>query len=218
MSISHTDTQSPSESHKWRVALGLSLLFILPSVGYVQYGYANSSVLETLSFISASVASLMFAIAFSLGSISYFTGWPNLRHGYQKQIGVTAFWWSAVYTLTLPMLYPELYWYGLPSYVFSADVLLGLSAMTIFAAMVLINSRWVAPYFTKKTIFFILGLGYVGYALLVIRAVFLEFDLWVLWMQTASGLPPGRLLLSIVALSVLLLRVLVAVHKHYRKR
>lgn len=216
--MSDTNTPLPSEKRTWGVALLLSLLFIAPSVWYVQLGYTDSSVLQTFSFISASVASLLFAIAFSLGSISYFTGWPNMRHGYQKQIGITAFWWAVIYTLTLPILHPELYWYGLPTHFFTADVVLGLSAMTIFAAMVLINSRWIAPHVTKKTIFFILGLGYVGYALLVIRAVLLEFDLWVLWMQTVSGLPPGRFILSIIALSVLVFRVIVAFHKQYKKQ
>jgi len=216
--MSDTNTPLPSEKRTWGVALLLSLLFVAPSVWYVQLGYTDSSVLQTFSFISASVASLLFAIAFSLGSISYFTRWPNMRHGYQKKIGITAFWWAVIYMLTLPILYPELYWYGLPTRLFSADVVLGLSAMTIFAAMVLINSRWIAPHVTKETIFFILGLGYVGYALLVIRAVLLEFDLWVLWMQTVSGLPPGRFILSIIALSVLLFRVIVAFHKQYKKQ
>jgi hypothetical protein len=149
-----------------------------------------------------------------MGSISHFAGWPNMRAGFQKQIGIMAFFTSLLYATTLPMLYPDLYWSGLTTHILSADVLLGVGAMSIFTAMVLINSSFLSPYVTKPTIFFVLGLGYVGYALLVIRAILIEYPIWAEWFVNVSGVPPGRLVLSVIALCVLLLRVAVAIDKH----
>lgn len=197
----------------WLVAHALSVVFIIPAIAYVAVGY-DATLLEYVSFIAASTASLLFATALSMGSLSHFIGWPDMRQGYQKQIGILAFWWSLLYAITLPLLYPELYWHGLPDYFYSADVLLGLTAMGIFTAMVLINSSFISPYVSRETIFFVLGLGYVGYALLAIRAIHIEFPLWHTWLITLEGLPPGRLILSLIALGVLSLRVLVAIDKH----
>lgn len=195
------------------MALLLSLLYVLPSWLYAQSAYDATHLVFIISLITASTASLLFATSLSLGSISYFTGWPNMRLGYQKQIGVLAFWYSFVHCITLVVLYPELYGTGLPQHFFSADVLLGLISMTIFAAMVLITTPLLSSRVTKETIGFVLGLGYVGYALLVIRAILIEFPLWLNWYETWSGLPPGRLILSVIALVVLTMRVAVAVDK-----
>lgn len=202
---------------RWLVALALTFVFSLFGLLYVTSGYAGVRTLELISYVAASTASLLFATALSMGSVSHFTGWPNMRAGFQKQIGITAFLVSLLYTATLPILYPELYWTGLPGHFFSIDVLLGVSAMGIFTAMVLINTPLIAPHVNLSTIYLVLGLGYVGYALLVIRAIFLEYPLWVEWFVDVSGLPPGRLLLSSIAFAVLALRVVVAIDKHRQR-
>lgn len=54
----------------------------------------------------------------------------------------------------------------------------------VFAFMVGINSKLIAPYFSWNTIKCILGLGYVEYALLMIRAVLLEWSVWKSWLRT----------------------------------
>ncbi|MEX0910102.1 MAG: hypothetical protein WDZ75_02280, partial [Candidatus Paceibacterota bacterium] len=116
------------------------------------------------------------------------------------------------YGITLLILYPELYASGLIDNLWTADILFGLSAMAIFTAMALINAKPFAPYFDWSTIKFVLGLGFVGYALLVIRAIFIEFDLWVVWLSALEGFPPGRLVLSVIAIGVLLLRISIPIH------
>lgn len=165
------------------------------------------------SFALAAAASFLYAMAFVSGSMSYYIGWPNMRDGYQKQIGITGFWLSFAYSVTLLILYPDFYLYGFFDNVWTWDITLGLSAMAIFGAMTLINSKPVSPYFTWDTIKFVLGLGFVAYALLVIRAIFIEFDLWVYWLTTFEGDIPGRLVLSVVAVAILLLRISVPIHK-----
>lgn len=215
---SGTVTSGPGEAIKWSVALLLALLLTAAAAGYVYIVFGTVSTLMSWSFISAAVASLLFATSFSISSANYYIGFPNARHGYQKQIGVLGFWVSLIYSATLPVLYPEIYWYGLPDNFFTADVLLGLAAMVIFGSMVLINSKPIAPHFSWSTIRFVLGLGYLGYALLVMRAVFIEWDLWEAWLTTFEGFPPGRLVLSIIAIGVLLLRFSVPIHKAFSSK
>lgn len=209
-------TTTITNKTRWLVAIGLSILFVVFAIIYIWVGY-ELSLFQSISFAAASTASLLFATALSMGSFSYFTSWPNMSYGFQKQIGIMAFWWSLFYSITLVVLYPELYWTGLSKHFFSADVLLGLCAMIIFTAMVLTSVSWIASRLSRPTIFFILGLGYVGYALLVIRAILLEFPLWLEWLDLLSGPPPGRLMLSIIAFLVLTLRLASAIDKHRKK-
>lgn len=210
--IQTSEFTASSEYKKWLIAGMIALVLFTFCTGYVALIGVELFSLQALSFISAAVASLLFALALVSSSISYYIGWPNIRWGYQKQIGVLAFWIASLYCLTLVLLFPELYGYGLVHNLFTMDVLLGGAAMTIFATMVAINSKPISPYFSWNTIKFILGLGYVGYALLVIRAVLLEWGLWESWLRTFEGYPPGRLVLSAIALGVLLLRISIPIH------
>lgn len=213
METNNPQTDAPSENKKWLVAATIALLLFVFHVWYVLVFTSATLLLIAVSFALAATSSFMYAIAFSSGSISYYFGWPNMRHGYQKQIGVTAFWFSLAYCITLLMLYPEIYYYGFIENFWTWDIILGLSAMVIFGAMTFINSKLIAPFFSWDTIKFVLGLGFVGYALLVIRAIFIEFDWWVYYLTTFEGDIPGRLVLSAVAVVVLLMRISVPIHK-----
>ncbi len=211
---------TPSERKKWSVAFLLGAVFSVPSILYTLALAEDTDVATSLLFwslVSAATASLLFAASFSMGSLSYFIGWPNMRQGYQKQIGILAFWVALFYCCTLLVLYPETYFYGFLSNFWTADILLGLGAMIIFGGMVVINSKPIAPFFSWDTIKFVLGLGLIGYALLVIRAIFLEWPLWEHWLQTFDSLPPGRFGLSVLACAVLVLRVLVMIHQHWSR-
>lgn len=211
-----TKTQKPagsSDSKKWLVATTIATLLFGFHMVYILNFTSTTLLLIGVSFALAATASFMYALAFASGSVSYYIGWPNMRDGYQKQIGVMAFWLSLAYSVTLLVLYPETYYYGFVENFWTWDITLGLTAMIIFGSMTLINSKPVAPYFTWDTIKFVLGLGFVGYALLVIRAVFIEFDWWVAYLTTFEGDIPGRLVLSVVAVLVLLLRISVTIHK-----
>ncbi len=204
--------KAPSNQWKWSVALFFASVFFGFNFAYVLLFSSTTEVLMATSFALAAAASFLYALAFSSGSVSYYIGWPNMRDGYQKQIGVVAFWLSFAYSITLLILYPDFYLYGFFDNFWSWDITLGLIAMIIFGAMTVINSKWIAPYFSWDTIKFVLGLGFVGYALLVIRAIFIEFDWWIYYLTTFEGDVPGRLVLSVVAFFVLLLRISVPIH------
>lgn len=201
-----------SNRRRWFVALATMLIVALPVYFYLQSAFSTITALHKFSFGAAAIASLMYATAFSMGSISYYTGWPQMRWGYQKQIGLIAYMWSVAYCLTLLVLYPQDYFYGLAANLLTADVMLGVSAMTIFTAMVVVPSKLAAPRVSPETIKFVLGLGFVAYAFLVIRTIELEFDLWWHWIFTLEGYPPGRLVLSVIAFVVLLMRISIPLH------
>ncbi|HMO78186.1 MAG TPA: hypothetical protein PKA42_00975 [Candidatus Paceibacterota bacterium] len=206
-------TVPPSETKKWIVALTIALVLTVISVFYGDLAFPHVEILVAWSMIIASVSSFMLAISLSASSFSYFIGFPNMKDGYQKQIGIVAFWLAFIYCLFLLVLYPETYGYGLADNFFTADVFLGLLAMTILGAMVFINAKPFSQYFSWDTIKFVLGLGFVGYALLVIRAILIEWPLWADWLTTFEGYPPGRLVLSLIAFMVLCLRVCVSIHQ-----
>lgn len=208
-------SELPTETTRWFVALTTLLCFGLLVTGYVfaQRGEAGS--LAAWSLISAAVASLLYATSFSMGIIGYYARWQVSRHGYQKQLGLLAYFCSLFYCGTLLILYPESYHPSRADDLLTLEILLGLCAMDIFTAMALTSVRPIAERLTPETIKFILGLGFIGYALLVIRAIFIEFDLWLQWFSDFEGFPPGRLVLSLIAIIVLLLRASIPFHRRF---
>ncbi len=213
-----TDFTPPKDSTKWLIACLIAGGLLTGSMSYVAFVMPEADLIMALSFSLAASASFMFALSLSASSFSYYFGWPNMKAGYQKQIGVMAYWQALVYSLSLLYLYPELYVYGLRDNIFTPDVVLGTTAMVIFTAMTAINSKWLAPHFTWDTIKFVLGLGFVAYAMLVMRAVFIEWPLWEAWLTTFEGYPPGRLVLSMVAMVVLFMRISIPIHIKFFKK
>lgn len=202
----------PSEGRKWLVALMFAVGYSVPVVAYVWSLTGTLASASAWNAITAGVAGCLLATSLSASSVRYYTGWPDMRLGYQKQIGVLAFWLCVLYCVELLFLQPEMYWYGFWDNLLTPNFFYGLSAMTIFAAMTFANTEFMKQYITWETVKFILGLGFVGYALLVIRAVFLEWPIWAEWLQTLSGLPTTRFALSVLAVSVLLLRLSIPLH------
>jgi len=202
----------PKDSTKWTISVVIAIGLLTGSMLYIPLALPGAPFLQSFSFALAASASFMFAMSLSASSFSYYIGWPNMKDGYQKQIGVTAYWLALAYTFTLPYLYPELYWHGLKDNLFTPDVILGSTAMLIFTIMTAINSKLLSKYFTWDTIKFYLGLGFVAYAMLIMRAVLIEWPLYEEWLMTFKGFPPGRFVLSAVGMGVLFLRLSIPVH------
>jgi hypothetical protein len=208
----------PSESKKWTVTICFAVVYGLLVTLYIQNVYDSNYNLAFLSSLLAATGGFMLATAFSASSLSYFTGWPNMKLGYQKQIGVLAFWLCLFYCFSLPILQPDIYYYGFFENLTTPNFIFGLGAMIIFGLMVAINSKPIAKHFEWPTISFFLNLGFVGYAFLVIRAIFLEWPLWANWLTSFEGFPTNRFILSVLAMVVLLLRLAVIIHKHRHKK
>lgn len=208
----------PSERKKWVVAFTYGVIFFTSAFFYSRIALGPVDTLTHLSVTLAASASLLYAVALSASTFSYYTGWPNLKHGYQKQIGLLAYWLSVLYVFSIAYLYPEIYVYGLVENILTPDIILGATAMFIFTAMTVINAKPVAPYFKFETIKFVLGLGFVAYAMLVMRAVFIEWPLYENWIINPEGLPPGRFVLSVIAMFVLLARLSIPLHLSLTKK
>lgn len=208
----------PSDTKRWLVALTMLFCFGCIVSGYVFAQRGELSSLTAWSVASAAVASLLYATSFSMGILGYYAQWQVSRHGYQKQLGLLAYFCSLFYCCTLLMLYPETYLPGRADELLTTEVLLGISATGIFTGMALTSVPSIARRLTPETIKFILGLGFVGYALLVVRAIFIEFDLWLHWFSTLEGFPPGRLVLSLIAFAVLILRASIPFHRRFARR
>ncbi|MFN3188279.1 MAG: hypothetical protein ACK42D_01920 [Candidatus Paceibacteria bacterium] len=215
----NTDTATtPSNVKKWTVAFGIAF-GALPFIMLYVYGFLGTiSTPVSWTVITAGVAGVLLASSIGAGSVSYYIGWPNLRAGYQKQIGELAFLLCLIYCFQLLWVFPDTYYYGFWENLWTADILLGLSAMSIFGVMILANSPIGKRFLDWEQIKFILGFGFVGYALLVFRAIALEGHIWAEWFVTFDGLPTTRFVLSLLAFLVLLLRASIIVHRKIRPR
>lgn len=205
-------------THGWRVAGLVALMLAVGAGVYVYFLEGTLTTLTAASKVVAGTATLLFALSLGASSISHFTGFPDMRLGYQKYIGVLAFWLAVLYSIMLAASNPERYILGFFENFFTADIALGIIAMGIFASMVFINTKWLAPVFGRRVIFFCFGLGFVAYALLVMRAIWIEWDLWMAWWRAFEGLPPVRIPLAFIATSVLLLRLAVTINRQRKKR
>lgn len=197
-------------THSLFAAFGLYAVFLL---------YA-SLLTGSLSFLSAvmafaGTAAILIGTSFALSGICYFFNFADSKIVYRKYLGVVGYASALTYSILLIFLEPERYMYGWPGELLKPDVLLGLTAMSIFTLMALVSNntaiKLLGPHVWRE----ILHLGYLGYGLLVIRAVYLDHAAWAAWFTAPTPLPPFRLTLSLFACSVILLRAAVAVHKTY---
>lgn len=209
------DTPQPSTRLWWRhssfIALGAALFY----TGYV-FILDGKFDLVSLAKVMAGTANFLFAASFSLSALGYYFNFLDSKIIYRKYLGLLGFFASLIYSLLLPLVRPERYFYGFFENFWSSDVLLGLGSMIIFAVMAIISNnnamqaigpiRWRA----------ILRLGYVAFFLLVLRAYLNNEnpigsdprpEMWAAYFAHPSGLPPVRLFLSFIAMAVIFLRL-----------
>lgn len=176
--------------------------------------------------VMAGTANFLFAASLSLSSFGYFFDFLDSKVVYRKYFGLLGYFSALAYTLLLPIVQPERYWYGFFENFWTSDFLLGLSAMGIFTMMAIIsNDRAmlaIGPVRWRN----LLRLGYVAFFLLVVRAALnqgnaigadLRPEMWGDYLRTFETLPPTRLLFSVVGITVVFLRLAVEFDK-WRKR
>ncbi len=195
--------------------------FALPiALFFMAYVYLYDGSLTTLlswSRVTAGTAAILLGLSLGMGSYAYYSGTP-VHNDLKKQLGHQAFLLSFVYSCMLCVLFPARYWYGLWDNLFTADVALGLIAMCILGAMTFITERPAVTYVGESFAYKFLTMGYIAYALLVMRAVFIEWEIWTAWATHLHSLPPPRIVLSLFAVTILCMRAWVPVHKAYYER
>lgn len=210
----------------------LWLYSIFVMLGIMAFFFYYVSILDgpftLVSFakVMAGTANFLFAASLSLSSLGYFFNFLDSKVVYRKYFGLLGYFAALIYALLLPVLRPERYFFGLPEYFWTSDVLLGLSAMGIFTGMALISNDRAMLAIGPVRWRSLLRLGYVAFFLLVVRAVMNESnpigadpkpEYWMAYLQSFDTLPPTRLLFSFVAMTVIFSRLAVEFDK-YRKR
>lgn len=185
----------------WLVA-ALTFLFFIMYMACLD----GTFTLAVWAKVVAGTSGLLLAYSLSLSTWGYYFDFLDRKVIYRKYLGLAGYWLALLYSVMLLFLDPDRYWFGLFENFWSADIFLGLVAMSILTVMALISNTQALRMLGAKRWRTILRLGYLAFFLLVLRGVILEGDIWQAWLVSGSGLPPLRLFLSFVALFVIFFR------------
>ncbi len=200
----------------WKTAISQAIIFFIILLGYA-YIYNNELSLLCVSQAVAGTAGFMIGISLALGSLAYFKRSLGPKVANRKYIGLVGFWLALTYTLMLLWLDPDRYFFGFFGTISAADGFFGLTAIIILSFMALISNNWGIRKLGVKNWRIVLRLGYVAYFLLVLRAIALEWEIWsAWWSMPLFELPPPRLVVSIFAILVILLRIAVSISKQIK--
>lgn len=191
-------------------------LVFLAGLGYM-YLYRGTIDAAVLSENLALTGGILIGLSFALSGITFFYNFLDSKLKYRKHIGLLGYYFAVAYTVTLIVRFPDRYWYQFPTSLFRVDVVLGITAMAILSFMAIISQNWAALRLGKYWRP-LLRLGYLAYALLIVRALILEGPRWSLWAESFKTVPPPRLLLTIYALLVIILRVVLEIALQKKKR
>lgn len=223
-----TDTVDPRAAMTKKLWLNSLLIMFGVNGFFYLYVILLDGPFTLISFakVMAGTANFLFAASLSLSSLGYFFDFLDSKVVYRKYFGLLGYFSALAYTLLLPVLQPERYWYGFFENFWTSDFLLGLSAMAIFTMMAVISNdramMAIGPVRWRN----LLRLGYIAFFLLVVRAMMNESnaigadlrpEMWGEYLRSFDTLPPPRLLFSIVGTSVVVLRLAVEFDK-WRKR
>lgn len=186
----------------WKNSLWVSFFTFLFFMGYVSI-LDEGLLLLSWSKVVAGTSGFLLAYSLFLSTVGYYFNFLDSKVIYRKYLGLMGYYFALLYSVMLLFVNPERYFYGFFENFWSADFVLGLSAMAILTVMALISNNRALKLLGPARWRSILRLGYLAFFFLVVRAIILEGDLWQSWLAAGSGLPPVRLLLSVVAIFVI---------------
>lgn len=178
--------------------------------------YLGEMTFAGLANVLAATAAILIGSSFALSGLSYFFNLFDRVFVYRKYLGLTGYFLALGYSILLLWIDPTRYFYGFWNNLHTADFVLGLTAMKILTMMALISTR-AATVKLGKYWRPLMRLGYLAYFLLIVRAYVLEHEAWFTWAQTPNTLPPPRIVLSLFALTVILLRLALQLDKLLHK-
>lgn len=196
----------------WGESLILALIIYIFIFLYA-FILTQSFSLLTFSIAAAGTGGILIGLSFALSGLCYYFNFLDTKIAYRKYFGLIGYFMALSYAISLLFLNPDKYFYNFIDNFLTADILLGLIAMMIFTFMTVISNTYAMKKLGPQNWRLCLRLGYVAYFLLVVRAYILEKDVWLNWINTLDNLPPLRLLLSVFALSVILLRISMIISK-----
>lgn len=166
----------------------------------------------------AGTSAILFAISFSMSGLCYYFDFLDQKICYRKYLGLAGFWFALLYSISLLFLEADKYFYGFWDNLFTADLLLGISSMTIFTFLAVISNDNAMIKLGPKRWRRLMRWGYFAWTLLVIRAWILEEAMWQNWLNTYQGFPPTRLLLSLLVIIVIILRLSIEINKFFKRK
>lgn len=193
----------------WRNSIVFSFGLYLLVLAYV-WTYTSSFSFVVVSNAAAGTGGLLIGLSFALSGLSYFFNVFDAKLQYRKYLGLIGYWFALFYTISIVYRYPESYITNFASTMREPQAIIGFVAMTILTGMMIISHSFWMKLLGRHWREF-LRLGYFAYGLLMLRAFLLEQESWAAWIEAPSGLPPMRLVLSIFALSVILLRLIMEI-------
>lgn len=204
---SQTADVSSNIAFKMKAVPILVALILLVIFNAYAFFWQSEFSLFTLSVAFAGTAAFCIGFSFALSAMSYYFNFLDHEIAYRKNLGLVGYFLALIYSFLLLFVNPERYFYGFFENLISFDFILGLLAMGILTLMAIVSNNFVMRKIGAHTWRFILRLGYVAYFLLILRAFILEGEEWFLWLQRFDNLPPPRLLVSIFAAFVIVLRM-----------
>lgn len=202
--------------HPWRNSLIFSVVVWCFALGYA-YLYRSTLNLAAYSEALAFTGGILFGCSFGLSIMSYFFDFLDTKLVYRKQIGLIGYFFALGHAISLLFRFPAVYIESFPNWLTNPEAILGLTAMAIFTMMALISNktgtRLTGRYFRP-----LLRLGYLAYALLIVRAWLIMNTSWLKWWEVPTGVMPPRMALSIFASTVILLRVFMEIRLRMKRK
>ena len=217
--LANNDSPAHELKHKlWLNSWWVS--FIVFALGWLyELVFYKSINLIVLAEALAITGAVLIAISFALSGFSYYFNFLDNKLGYRKYLGVVGFFYALAHALTLVVIYPDKYGWGLVSRLSETEVILGLVAITIYLGMIVIsNVKVINQALGTKHWRQGLRFGYLAMILLAIRAYIMESDLWFTWLETHQTLPPSSLVMSFISIWVIILRGSMIVSMQVRAR
>jgi len=195
----------------WNHAAAVSLIIFTFAILY-GYFFRQTVNIAVVSESFAFTGGVLIGLSFILAPVSYFFNFADKELRYRKFLGLIGYYYALFYCFSLQIRFPDKYLFGLANSLSSPEVILGLAAMGIFTLMALVSGP-VGMKALGKNWRYVLRTGYLAYFLLIIRAIIVEGEVWMTWLNRLEGLPPPRFLLTIFATFVILVRVVMLLHQ-----
>lgn len=186
--------------------------------GTYAYFYLGKFSLLGASMTIAGTASICIGASFALSGLSYYLTPFRKMLGYKRYLGLLGYFLALTYAVMLLFVDPAKYYLGFFTNLGSANFILGLTAMAILTVMTVISNNFFMKKMGIVKFHAILRFGYLAYFLLVLRAILVEGASWSIWLGTLEGLPPPRLLVTIFATCVILLRLILEISLRSAKK
>ena len=166
-------------------------------------------------------AVILTGLSMILSGICYFWNFARPKIIYRKQLGFIGFFYALFHFLITFFLLQENF--PFPSYYFHPSnifvITLGVMALLIFFGMTLIALPKIFNKIGGKNWRRLLRIGYIAYIFIIFHFAIDRYKSWLHWLNgEKTDLPPIGLPIFIFALSVIVMRIALEIHKRFIRK